>query len=69
MIGLALLSCTVPAAEVRTATEQQVRAVFLFQLAQYTTWPAGVFTDTSTPWRFCVLGQDDFVAFIPENFR
>ena len=48
-------------AEVRTATEDQVRAGFLFQLAQYASWPADAYPSEASPLRFCVVGQDELV--------
>ncbi len=57
------------AAEIRTATEEQVRAGFLFQLAQYAVWPADAFAAENSPLRFCVLGQDNLVETLQEAVR
>lgn len=40
---------------VYSATDEQVRAAFLYQLAQYVTWPEN---KNREPLRFCVLGND-----------
>jgi hypothetical protein len=44
------------------ATEGEVRAAFLFQLAQYVHWPQTSFGGPGTPLRFCVLDQDGLYA-------
>lgn len=55
-----LLMACIPAVrgERRSAPEEQVRAAFLFQLAQYVHWPAGRFVNEAAPVRFCVLGDE-----------
>lgn len=44
--------------ELTAASEEQVRAAFLFQLAQYVHWPSDAFGKADSPLRFCVFGQD-----------
>ena len=44
------------------ATEEQVRAAFLYQLAQYADWPPESFAAEAAPMRFCILGADDLAA-------
>ena len=58
---VALAGCVMLAANltaqgrVQSASDDQVRSAFLFQLAQYVTWPAKT---NAEPLRFCVLGDD-----------
>jgi hypothetical protein len=46
---------------VQSATGEQVRAAFLYQLAQYVTWPGNKSVD---PLRFCVLGNDQLADML-----
>ena len=41
-------------------SEYQVKAVFLFNFAQFVEWPARAFTDTQAPFVIGVLGKDPF---------
>ena len=65
--GLALLPCS--EAQIRSATADQMRAGFLYQLAQYADWPPDSFSSGKTPLRFCVLGQDDLVEILESTVR
>jgi hypothetical protein len=38
--------------------ESAVKAVFLFNLAQFVEWPAGTFSNPRSPFVICVLGED-----------
>ncbi|HJT82382.1 MAG TPA: YfiR family protein [Chthoniobacterales bacterium] len=49
--------------------EYQVKAVFLFNLAQFVDWPAEVFPDTRAPLVIGVLGEDPFGAYLDETVR
>ncbi len=40
--------------------EYLVKAAMLYHFARFTKWPKDAFTDSDTPVRFCVLGQDPF---------
>src|SRR5690242_6746479 len=44
------------------APEYQVKAVFLFNFAQFVEWPAGSFQAADAPFVIGVLGQDPFGA-------
>ena len=52
-----------------TASEDEVRAAFLFQLAQYVHWPARSAGQEASPLRFCVLGQDKLTATLVPTVR
>lgn len=44
------------------AGEYDVKAVYLFNFARFTTWPDAAFASSSTPMALCVLGHDPFGA-------
>jgi hypothetical protein len=51
------------------ASEYQVKAVFLFNFAQFVDWPAEAFADSSTPLVICVLGNDPFGDALDQTVR
>jgi hypothetical protein len=53
--GISLLAATVSAPA--AVPEEEARAAFLYQLAQYVEWP--VLPRAGEPLRFCVLGDED----------
>lgn len=55
--------------ERRTAQEDQVRAAFLFQLAQFVNWPEDGRGTAQTPLRFCVLGDDTMAGSLSPTVR
>jgi hypothetical protein len=55
--------------EASAATEEEVRAAFLFQLAQYVHWPSVAGERESSPLRFCVLGQDNLTVTLDRTVR
>jgi hypothetical protein len=56
--GIALLlGCLVPGQANAQASEYQVKAVYLLNFLQYTTWPASALPEDG-PIRLCVLGTD-----------
>jgi hypothetical protein len=52
-----------------SATEYQVKAVFLFNFAQFVEWPTNTFPETRTPLVIGVLGQDPFGGYLDEIVR
>jgi hypothetical protein len=70
-IGLALLTATpawaAPAAA--APSEYQIKAVFLFNFAQFVEWPASVFADAKAPLVIGVLGDDPFGPVLDEAVR
>lgn len=44
--------------------EYQIKAVFLFNFAQFVKWPARAFTRPDEPFRIGVLGSDPFDSFL-----
>ena len=51
------------------AAEYQVKAVFLFNFAQFVEWPPSAFPQSQTPLVIGVLGQDPFGAYLDETVR
>jgi len=57
------------AAQTGGPTEYQVKAVFLFNFAQFVDWPADAFASPTTPLVIGVLGEDPFGAFLDQTVR
>jgi uncharacterized protein DUF4154 len=51
------------------ASDNQVKAVFLFNFAQFVDWPAGAFPDLNAPLVIGVLGDDPFGPYLDETVR
>ena len=67
---LALLWAGVTAASAQSvAREYQVKAVFLFNFAQFVEWPATAFPDANVPLVIGVLWQDPFGSALDETVR
>jgi hypothetical protein len=49
--------------------EYQIKAVFLFNFAQFVTWPAGAFPDSGGPLVIGVLGEDPFGPYLDETVQ
>jgi hypothetical protein len=64
---LALAAAALTArAEAPAAPEYQVKAVFLFNFAQFVEWPARAFHDAHSPIVIGVLGDDPFGPFLDQ---
>ena len=61
--GVTLLGQAAPTAE------YQVKAVFLFNLAQFVDWPPKAFPDPGAPLVIGVLGEDPFGSYLDETLR
>lgn len=46
--------------------ERQIKAAFIYNLANFVTWPAQSFEDPQAPFRICVLGDDSLAPFIEQ---
>ena len=53
-----------PARAAEIAPEYQVKAVFLFNFAQFVEWPATAFADKRAPFVIGVLGEDPFGDYL-----
>ncbi len=49
--------------------EYQLKAVFLFNFAQFVEWPASAFPEPDTPLGICILGVDPFGGYLDETVR
>ena len=56
----------ISAAEAGASPEFQVKAVFLFNFAQFVEWPPGAFEDEQSPLVIGVLGSDPFGSFLDD---
>jgi len=56
-------------AQTGKASEAQVKAVFLFNFAQFVDWPPAAFPDTETPLVIGILGADPFEGFLDQTVR
>jgi YfiR/HmsC-like len=52
-----------------TSPEYQVKAVFLFNLAQFVEWPPKAFSGPESPLVIGVLGEDPFGSYLDETLR
>jgi len=51
------------------SAEYQIKAVFLFNLAQFVDWPSKAFADPGSPLVIGVLGEDPFGSYLDETLR
>jgi len=56
-------------AETMPPLEYQLKAVFLFNFAQFVEWPPESFPEAQTPLVIGVLGEDPFGAYLDETVR
>jgi len=68
LLGLALAGLGAPAvrAETTLSPEYQLKAVFLFNFAQFVEWPAQAFPGPKAPLVIGVLGKDPFGAYLDD---
>ncbi len=51
-----------PPTAATASREYLIKAVFLYNFAKFTTWPAESFPDPQAPLRLCIFGEDPFGA-------
>jgi hypothetical protein len=71
LLWLAVLGSTTPGAVASPApsAEYQLKAVFLFNFAQFVEWPAPAFREPAAPLVIGVLGDDPFGAYLDDLVR
>src|SRR5258705_4625430 len=69
LLGVWILSGFALLAQSAPSRENQIKAVFLFNFAQFVEWPAQAFPEARTPLVIGVLGEDPFGAFLDETVR
>jgi len=60
LFNLVAVSATASVAFALATSEYQLKAVFLFNFAQFVEWPASAFESPEAPLLVCVLGNDPF---------
>jgi hypothetical protein len=68
-LGVVLLAPPRIVAAAAPTPEYQIKAVFLFNFAQFVEWPAAAFTDEHAPLIIGVLGEDPFGAQLDDAVR
>jgi hypothetical protein len=56
-------------AQKAVSNEYQIKAVFLFNFAQFVTWPPEAFASPDQPLRIGILGGDPFGTFLDETVK
>jgi len=69
LTGVLLAGALESGAQTAPSKEYQVKAVFLFNFAQFVEWPTNAFTGPQAPLVIGVLGDDPFGAFLDETVR
>lgn len=67
--GLLLLGGLDLSAQTAPSKEYQVKAVFLFNFAQFVEWPPAAFAGANSPLVIGILGGDPFGAYLDETVR
>jgi hypothetical protein len=57
------------AASPEPSSEYQLKAVFLFNFAQFVEWPAGTFANESEPFVIGIVGEDPFRSYLDDLVR
>ena len=60
LVPLLLCLCSGPATALDSAKEYEIKAVYLFNLGNFTGWPITAFNAPDTPFQLCLLGEDPF---------
>ena len=69
VLACLLCSCSAGFAQGGPSPEYQIKAVFLFNLAQFVEWPPRAFPDPGAPLTIGVLGDDPFGGYLDETLR
>jgi hypothetical protein len=67
--GLLLLAGLDVSAQTAPSKEYQIKAVFLFNFAQFVEWPAAAFAHGNSPIVIGVLGDNPFGTYLDETVR
>src|SRR5881296_3853751 len=69
LCGLLLSSDPNLQAQRAPVAEYQIKAVFLFNFAQFVDWPTNAFSEAQAPLVIGVLGEDPFGVYLDETVR
>jgi hypothetical protein len=58
-----------PSAEAQVSREYELKAVFLYNFAQFTDWPESAFADEKAPIIIGILGADPFVRALEDTVK
>jgi hypothetical protein len=61
-----MLAVSIPS-HATQAPEYRLKALFLYQFAQFIEWPSAAFQAAEAPFIVCVLGEDPFRALLEET--
>ena len=67
--SLLICSAFLFSAQTFTTREYQIKAVFLFNFAQFVEWPDHAFPEANTPLVIGVLGENPFGSYLDETVR
>jgi len=63
------LFLTISSARAQVSREYQLKAVFLYNFAQFAEWPANTFAETNSPIVIGIVGPDPFGSALEETIR
>jgi hypothetical protein len=56
-------------AQVRSSSEYELKAAFLFNFAKFVEWPSNAFVNPKAPFSVCILGPDPFGSALDDALR
>jgi len=69
LFAFAILFLSVGNAAAQVSREYQLKAVFLYNFAQFAEWPANTFAETNSPFVIGIVGPDPFGSALEETIR
>jgi len=69
LCAFVLLSLNLGSAKAQVSREYQLKAVFLYNFAQFTDWPTNAFADDKLPLVIGIIGPDPFGSALEETIR
>jgi hypothetical protein len=69
LFTLALLFLSLGSAKAQVSREYQLKAVFLYNFAQFTDWPTNTLADDKSPIVIGIIGPDPFGSALEETIR
>jgi len=69
LCALVLLILSLGSATAQVSREYQLKAVFLYNFAQFTEWPKNAFAETNSPIVIGIVGPDPFGSTLEETIR
>lgn len=69
LFAFAIFFLTIGTVKAQVSREYQLKAVFLYNFAQFTEWPANTFAETNSPIVIGIVGPDPFGSVLEETIR